>query len=139
MTAYDTGLAARPDVAWVHDLLANARHCFGQTVAALDEWDRALALEALHAPSLMGKARLLRDLGRYEEARAELDKATLFGAADPELRAMRGDLLVNYLNRPVAAIEDLRVATDQRPEQPRYLFDYSTALVQANRCDAVTL
>ncbi len=137
MAAYDTALSARPDVAWVHDLLADARHCLGQTVAALEEWDRALTLDVLHAPSLMSKARLLRDLGRYEEARAELDKAALFGAADPELRAMRGDLLVNYLNRPAAAIEDLRIATDQRPEQLSYWLDYGTALVKANRCDAV--
>jgi len=137
MAAYDTALSARPDVAWVHDLLADARRCLGQTVAALEEWDRALALDVLHAPSLMSKARLLRDLGRYEEARAELDKAALFGAADPELRAMRGDLLVNYLNRPAAAIEDLRIATDQRPEQLNYWLDYGTALVKANRCDAV--
>lgn len=138
LAAYDLGLNARPDVAWVHALLAEARLCLGRSAAALDDWDRALALDVLHAPSLMGKAGLLRDLGKYEEARAELDKAALFGASDPDLRAMRGAILVNNLNRPAAAIEDLRIATDQRPERLSYWLDYGTALVLANRCDAVS-
>jgi tetratricopeptide (TPR) repeat protein len=136
-TAFDSALTDRPDVGFVHDYVARTHLCTGGRQQALDSWAMALKFDALHAPSLMGTALLLREMGKFAEARAVLDEAAIFGSADPDIRAMRGALLVNDLHQPSAAIEDLRIATDQRPDRLSYWLDYGNALVQTNRCDAV--
>lgn len=64
-----------PDYAEGWNQRAFARFLMGSFEGALEDLDRALALDARHVPALSGKALVLMHLGRQEEAQLVLREA----------------------------------------------------------------
>jgi len=118
IAAADEAVARLPDNA---DLLADRayfHHQAGDYTAALADYDRAIALRPDGAPFYLGRIEVLTLLGQYDAALADVETGL---ALDPPDRApflfQRG-LLHLYLERPAAAVDDLRAYTALRPEDP---------------------
>jgi tetratricopeptide (TPR) repeat protein len=68
-------LAAHPRFADIRHLAGLCLSFLGQADAALDEFDRALAINDQYVEAYVNRALMLNELGRYEEARQSYEKA----------------------------------------------------------------
>lgn len=120
-------LESHPDFADIHNLTGLCLSFLGQPDNALEEFDRALALNEHYIEALLNRAITLNELGRYDEARGSFERASHFeGAAGGRFPAAVSARLANahmnvgdlYLEAgaPEAAIEQYRTALSMRPE-----------------------
>ena len=105
----EAALAAAPDTASFHDLRARVLAGAGRQEEARRGFEKALALEAAHAPSLVGLATLAAQRGEIDTAIALFERAS---AADPpgiEPRYQAAQLLLaaGRSDDALAALTDL--------------------------------
>ncbi len=100
--------------------------------AALDLFDRAIALKPKNAASLINRGIALRQLARFNEALASYDQA--LSIADKNIRALncRGNVLSN-LNRFNEAVESYDSALAVEPGNAEILKNRGIALRHADR------
>ncbi len=127
-----------PGYADVRHLLGLALGLAGQPEAALEEFDRALALNPSYVEAHLNRAITLNDLGRYEEAREAFRQAwdRDHSAGRPFSRSVSarlanmhmelGDLYAD-LGSYVPAVEQYRSAASLRPD----FLDIRTKLARA--------
>ncbi len=119
-------LSAHPDFADVRHLSAVCLSFLGQPEAALEEFDRALALNDLYIEAHLNRALTLNELGRFEEARKAFERAWQAERKDAgSFSAPLSALLANaharvgelYLEggAPAQAVEQYRLALRMRP------------------------
>ncbi len=137
LLSFDLALAQRPQDAALYGLRGEVQRCMDNGHGALDEWDQALAFDAMEPRYLLGKGEALFLLGRYDDARKLLDQATFYGANDAAVRAARGALLVDRFGQFDAAAADFKLATEIEPGRVDYWLGYGDALYRANKCDAM--
>ncbi|CAN5659775.1 hypothetical protein BH23GEM6_BH23GEM6_22760 [soil metagenome] len=65
----------QPGYADAHNLLGLCLSLVGETVEALDAFDRAVSLNPRYVEALVNRALTLNDLGRYDEARTSFERA----------------------------------------------------------------
>jgi tetratricopeptide (TPR) repeat protein len=75
LTAFREVLEERPEFADVRHLAGLCLSFLGQAEAALEEFERALALNEGYVEAHLNRAITLAELGRYDEARAAFDEA----------------------------------------------------------------
>lgn len=118
-------------------LLIMAGFLYGQPLTAQTTSEEP-PQEAEEAPSTgadLTRANELVVEQKYAEAELLLAELQAEFARDPDLLAMRGELL-NALNRPDDAIEVLRQAAELEPDRPRVHFQLGSALAVTGRTDA---
>jgi len=107
-------VAAKPDFVEARVLLSNAHDDLGETAAALDAIDHAIALQPALAGAHLNRARLLRNLERFDEALASARRAAEIepGSLDPSLMAS----LYGHLGFAQEALEFSRKAAKAQPD-----------------------
>lgn len=91
-----------------------------QPARALDEFDRAIKLEAGDHGAIFGRAVALRMLGRLDEAEGVFDQLAEIDAAYPGLAIERGRLFEAKGLRE-RAVEEYRAALEERGDDPELL------------------
>lgn len=137
LLSFDHALAQRPQDAALFGLRGEARRCIDGNDGALDDWDRALAFDAMEPKYLLAKGEALFLLGRHDDARKLVEDATFYGAINASVRAARGALLVDQFGQFEAAAADFKLATEIAPDRVDYWLSYGDALLRANQCDAL--
>ena len=127
-----------PDNVVGHSLLGKALYDLGETDAAREHLERAVALRPTHAPALLNLGVLNAEAGRFDEAidnyrRILKDKPDHHGA-----HSNMGSALIK-LNRIEEAVEHLEAALRQAPDAPDALINLGAArLMQRRNREAVT-
>ena len=137
LLSFDHALAQRPQDSALYGLRGRARRCIDGRDGALEEWDRALAFDAMEPSYLLAKGEALFLLGRYDDARKLVEDATFYGSNNASVRAARGALLVDQFGQFEAAAADFKLATEIEPGRVDYWLRYGDALLRANQCDAL--
>jgi tetratricopeptide (TPR) repeat protein len=132
---FSEALALRPQNPALLDWRAHALWSLCNHETALADWQLALSLDPGNSSVLFGYAQALRDLDRAELAAEMLDHAVPFAEDDPQIRSLRGQVLLADLNRPSDAIDDLRMAVELDPHAGASWRAYAEALYRANDCD----
>ncbi len=101
---------------------------------ALAQFDRALARDPGHVPSLLERGRLLRRLGKPAEALAPLEAAARRASGNAEVQFELG-VARQAQAGPAAALQAYGRAVALAPERADYMRAYATALAQAGRAD----
>jgi spermidine synthase len=118
---------------------AAARHAMGvaymakqRPADALAEFDRALARDPAHVPSLLERGRVLRVRGEHAAALAALDRAV---RREPRNALVHYEIGVTREARsgPAAALDAYRQAVALAPDRPDFMRAYATALAQEGR------
>ncbi|NPV66483.1 MAG: tetratricopeptide repeat protein [Anaerolineae bacterium] len=118
LAAADEAIASLPDNP---DLLADRAYFhrqMGNNTAALADLDRAVARQPESIPFRLSRAEVLTTLGRYRAALADVEAGLALNPPDRAPLLFQRGLLHLYLNRPAAAVDDLRAYTTLRPEDP---------------------
>lgn len=99
-----------------------------EPLEALGFYEEALRREPQHAPSLLGKLRLLLALGRIEEARIAFNHlpAPLQFHEEAHRLQIRLDLALSQKSAPSPA--ELRARAEREPENLQHPFDLATRL-----------
>jgi tetratricopeptide (TPR) repeat protein len=82
---------------------------------ALHVFDQSLSLNPSYAPSFLGKAIALMQMGRFDDSRVEFDKAIALDESFAEAYANRG-ILNDRTGRFEQAVSDYRKAVELKPE-----------------------
>lgn len=136
VASFTRALEAWPEKPTTLDWRAQAYRRLGQLDKAFDDWETALSLDPSNPEILVQLAYALREVKRYEDVVNVLDRALVYGEYDDDVRDARGRILLYELGRPADAIEDLRWATELKPNSKRYWYNYSLALYRIRDCKA---
>jgi tetratricopeptide (TPR) repeat protein len=120
-----------------HVLLAEALATAGQPEAALARYDKALQLQADHAPALAGRANVLARQRRWDEARALLEPFVAAGAEDAGMAIVYARVAVHdrdYGRAVEVASRHLRDQTGEEIQRSLW-FDIGTAHERAGDYD----
>lgn len=101
-------------------------------IKALEAFGRALAIDPGDPRVLLGRATMLRDSGRKEEAGKDLDAAAAAAPGDPAILAARARNLAD-LGRPKESAEAWRAAAAAAPRDPDLRLDFGSALASFGR------
>jgi predicted CXXCH cytochrome family protein len=104
----------------------------GATAEAEAELKAALRLSRQYTPAAINLADLYRQLGRESDGEQVLRQAMARSQQDAGLHHALGLTLVR-LKRLDEAIDELRLAAELAPEQPRYAYVHAVALNSAGR------
>ena len=124
ISALREGAEREPGYADVRHLLGLSLGLAGQPEAALEEFDRALALNPAYVEAHLNRAIMLNDLGRYDEARESFRLA--WDCDQSNMHMELGDLYAD-LGSYVQAVEQFRSAAQLRPD----FLDIRTKLARA--------
>ena len=113
-------------------LLALAQSELGRNNAALDNYDRALAVKPDDAEALYNRGNTLQGLGRFEEALESYERALAVGADFAEVFNNRG-VAVQKLGRFEEALKSYQQALAVRPEYAEAFNNSGNALQEARR------
>jgi tetratricopeptide (TPR) repeat protein len=133
---FNTVLADWPQLSGALDGRAQVHLKLGDTQSAFADWDAALALDPYEPVTLLQRVYALRDLERYDEALAFLNKAMVRGADNPFIRDARGRLFLYELDQPSEALADLKHTTELQPNSKRNWYNYGRALVATYDCES---
>ncbi len=118
LAAIDEAITRLPDTS---DLLADRAYFHrqaGNNTAALTDLNRAIAQQPESIAFRLSRAEVLTALGRYRAALADVEAGLALNPPDRAPLLFQRGLLYLYLNRPTAAVDDLRAYTTLRPEDP---------------------
>lgn len=110
-------VAAGLNDARIHDLLGSAQRATGAREAALESFDRAIALKDDFAVAHGNRGNVLAELGRLDEAMAAYDRAIALDPNSPDDWSNRGATL-NDLDRFDEALASLDPALALNPQMP---------------------
>jgi tetratricopeptide (TPR) repeat protein len=113
-------------------LLALAQSELGRSSAALDSYDRALAVRPDDAEALYNRGNTLQELGRFKEAVENYERALAVGADFAEVLNNRG-VAVQKLGRFKDALESYEKALAVRPDYAEALNNCGNALQEVGR------
>ena len=115
-------------------LRARAQSSLGDLPAAEDSFGKVLLREPGNVTALVGLGAVALRSNQPEEAQWLLDRAMKLAPEDPDVIALRGDLLYE-LRQYAEAEEAYRKVADLRPDDPRYLLPLARAQVAAGKTD----
>lgn len=138
--------ADRPEFADIHNLTGLCLSFLGQPEGALEEFDRALALNDRYVEAHLNRAITLNELGRYEAARQAFERASHYEsesggrfAGAVSARIANAHMAVGDLYReagaPELAVEEYRRALELRPEFHDIRNKLAEALMQIGNAD----
>lgn len=139
-------LAGHPEFADVRQLAGVCLSFLGQPEAALEEFDRALALNDGYIEAHLNRALTLNELGRFDEARAAFEQAwqaehnelgpfsSAVSARLANAHAAVADLYMEA-SAPEQAIDEYRIAVALRPRFVDVRNKLAYALIQLGRLD----
>jgi tetratricopeptide (TPR) repeat protein len=108
-------LSFGPPQARLHNLLGQSHFRLGQVREALDQYNRAIALQPDFADAFGNRANVLSNLGRHEAALADYDRALALREKSPEDWSNRGAVLQD-LDRNDEALESYERALALKPD-----------------------
>lgn len=134
---YDTVLERTPDFAPAYYWRGKAKNSLKQFEAALQDYDRALALDSLNPKYLRSRAWMLVILKRIDEAQADFEKALVYGKYDVAVLEGLAHVRRSKDNDHLAAADLYRQAAEMQPWRTRWFYQFGFALMMAQDCRAV--
>ena len=132
---YEAAIRCKPDDPLPHYKLANALKDQGQLDAALDEFDRAVALDPKYANAHCNRGVVLQRLNRFEEALASYAQTVALHPEDALAHYNAGTLL-RELQRPEAALASFARAIAASPTYAAAFYNRGMLLQEQGEWDA---
>ncbi len=134
---YDTVLERTPDFAPAFYWRGKAKSMLLQGDAALQDYDRAVALDPLNPVFLTSRAWTLVGQNRLDEAQVDFEKALVYGKYDVYVLDGLAYLVGNKRHDYAKAAEIYRQASMAQPWRSRWYYEYGFSLMMANDCSAI--
>jgi tetratricopeptide (TPR) repeat protein len=128
-------LRAEPKDPSLQALAAESLRALGQAQRSCDHWKRAIAADPNAAEFRLGLALSLFEIGDYEGAQAQVERAKRLGADDDEVEYCAALIAAKNGDKPEALMPRLQALIRQRGADPRLMFALGEALYRSGRPD----
>lgn len=134
---YDTVLERTPDYAPAFYWRGRSKYTLGLNEAALDDYNRAIALDPMNPAYLASRARLFVFQERADEAGADYQRALVYGKYSTNVLSEFAFFHSHALHDLPAASALYRQLTGLDPWRSRWHYQYGFTLLRANNCEAI--